>query len=425
LRNIYITIFFFCHFFVYGQQSFVISGDMGVEYDWNYLNRGSIYYNDEKKEDSTSYLKTNAKIDAGNPQYVFGRFDFNLDLENILNNKSNEKIENVNFLINELFIDINFFNWVYVRAGKQRINWGTGFSYNPSDFINPPKDPTGRINQKEGVNSLKVELITPYISVSTIGVVYDLFTSFGIGGKLSTSALIPHTDLNFIIYYSFNDNLKWGLSFSTTPFVKINYMESLAIWSEAGFWFKSNKYSPKENNYNGLTYYDMDKKNRDFYFGIVCGISYDIPYIRTHVMTEYYYIHDAYTKSEYSNIIKSISESSDSDDPLRQFVYAKSSVWLPEVSNYGLNCRHYFVMSISQPSLTQDVNIFTDSFGMGLDFLWNLYDLSFIMKGEISTSIIRNCTISLDVTWGYGEKNTEFYTLKNAVTLGLAFKMGF
>ncbi len=38
--------------------------------------------------------------------------------------------------VKELFIDFNFANTVYFRAGKQVLKWGTGYFWNPTDLIN-------------------------------------------------------------------------------------------------------------------------------------------------------------------------------------------------------------------------------------------------------------------------------------------------
>jgi hypothetical protein len=46
--------------------------------------------------------------------------------------------ENQNTLIGlkEVFVDFNIANTVYFRAGKQVLQWGTGFFWNPTDLIN-------------------------------------------------------------------------------------------------------------------------------------------------------------------------------------------------------------------------------------------------------------------------------------------------
>jgi hypothetical protein len=47
-------------------------------------------------------------------------------------------IENLDtaLLIKEVFVDFNFANTVYFRAGKQVLKWGTGYFWNPTDLIN-------------------------------------------------------------------------------------------------------------------------------------------------------------------------------------------------------------------------------------------------------------------------------------------------
>ncbi|MFH1563226.1 MAG: hypothetical protein ABIF11_07425 [Nitrospirota bacterium] len=50
---------------------------------------------------------------------------------------------------------------LYLLVGKQSIVWGTGFAWNPTNYINPPKDPTkpksSEIEEK-GVTAIKAEM---------------------------------------------------------------------------------------------------------------------------------------------------------------------------------------------------------------------------------------------------------------------------
>ncbi len=52
---------------------------------------------------------------------------------------------------NEAYLAHDFSGGASLLAGKKRIVWGAGFAFNPSDLINPAKDPTDPQNQRKGV----------------------------------------------------------------------------------------------------------------------------------------------------------------------------------------------------------------------------------------------------------------------------------
>ena len=65
------------------------------------------------------------------------------------------------FNLPEFFIDANFRNVVYVRAGKQVLQWGRCFLWNPTDFVNVEKKTFfQRMGHREGAYGVKMHI--PY-----------------------------------------------------------------------------------------------------------------------------------------------------------------------------------------------------------------------------------------------------------------------
>jgi hypothetical protein len=59
--------------------------------------------------------------------------------------------------INELYLHHELRSWLNVLVGKKRFVWGSGLAYNPTDLLNPPKDPTDPTYQRAGAWMARVE----------------------------------------------------------------------------------------------------------------------------------------------------------------------------------------------------------------------------------------------------------------------------
>jgi hypothetical protein len=120
-------------------------------------------------------------------EYVsLGLLDFSFKDAAQLDHGSGSTLESMSFAVNELYTDLNFGDLLYLRLGKQRLSWGAGFVFNPSDPVNPPKDPTSQRSVREGVPALKAEIIAKPVSLMTFAVLYDDYRETGYGAKLST-----------------------------------------------------------------------------------------------------------------------------------------------------------------------------------------------------------------------------------------------
>ena len=126
-------------------------------------------------------------------------------------------LESLAFTVNELYADLNFGDLLYLRLGKQRLSWGAGYVFNPSDPVNPPKNPTDQRAILDGVPALKAELIAKPVSLMAFAVLYDDFTQTGYGAKLSTSA-VKNSDLSVSGYWSPSQSWTAALNASTAPF---------------------------------------------------------------------------------------------------------------------------------------------------------------------------------------------------------------
>ncbi|HEY5282282.1 MAG TPA: hypothetical protein VIM14_05780, partial [Polyangia bacterium] len=145
----------------------------------------------------------------------------------------------------ELYLSLSPRPWLNVLVGKKRITWGAGFAFNPTDLINPPKDPTDPNYQRAGNWLARVELPFEKFTLSALFAPQALYTQSGLpyafvrypdyapatgsdtrdqtshyllAGRLY--ALLASTDVNLIYYFSnayqddFRNKSRLGLSLS-------------------------------------------------------------------------------------------------------------------------------------------------------------------------------------------------------------------
>jgi len=81
----------------------------------------------------------------------------------------------VNFELREVFADIDLYDTVFLRAGKQTINWGVGFFFSPANLINlervNPEDPEAELAGPVAVKAqlpIGTDNLTGYLLMSDI-----------------------------------------------------------------------------------------------------------------------------------------------------------------------------------------------------------------------------------------------------------------
>jgi hypothetical protein len=303
-------------------------------------------------------------------------------------------------LVNELYTDVNFGDLFFLRLGKQRLKWGAGFVYNPSDPVNPPKDPTATRAVREGVPALKAELITPVVSFTGFGVIFDQMRESGIGARVSSSALAG-SDLSLSAYWSSAESWTAALNTSIAPLYEVPGWDTLQLWLEGGLFGKA-RYA----SYAGGTQPGTWEGTQ---YSFLVGATATLPEIRTVVLAEYYHLSEGLGTSDLSAVYT-----------------APSPAWLAELARRpARQGKDYFFLSLTQPSITDSGDPVLDKIGLRASGLLSLTDLSFFVQAALITTFVTDSSVELGLTWASGGGGTEFGNSPTAISGSLTVRVYF
>jgi hypothetical protein len=142
--------------------------------------------------------------------------------------------------ISELYGSYSPWEQVNLTFGKKRVVWGPGMFSNPTDILNPPKDPTDPTQQRVGAWLARLELPSEHFTLTLVGAAQALSESGGVPSALLYHSrfdpandgqahlalaarlylLVADTDVNLIYYFTnryndlFEDKSRFGLTFS-------------------------------------------------------------------------------------------------------------------------------------------------------------------------------------------------------------------
>ena len=314
---------------------------------------------------------------------TLGLLDFTASDTAVLSHQTGATLETPTFVINELYTDLNYGDLFFLRLGKQRLKWGAGFVYNPSDPVNPPKDPTATRAIREGVPAAKAEIITSIVSLTAFGVFFDKVEESGVGGRISTSK-IPGTDLSVSGYWSNGESWTAALNASVAPLYEVPGWDTVQLWFEGGLAGKA-RYAAYAGGavpgaWDGVQY------------SFLVGASATLPVVRTMLIIEYYHLSEGLGTSD-----------------LQAVYSAPSAAWLAELARRpARQGKDYLFVSLTQPSITDSGDPVLDKIGLRGSGLVSLTDMSFFLQAGITTSFVEDSSVELGVSWAQGGSETEF-----------------
>ncbi len=397
--------------------SFALTGAVDPQLAYSIENVDSAY----ASSPGYSYSNANAfgqiegKLAFSHDYTSLGLLDFTLRDTALLSHLDGSTLESLALTVNELYADLNFGDTLYLRLGKQRLSWGAGYVFNPSDPVNPPKNPTDQRAILEGVPALKAEVIAKPVSLMTFAVLYDDFTQAGYGAKLSTSA-VKNSDLSLSGYWSPSQSWTAALNASTAPFYDFPGWDAIQLWFEGSVYDDARYEGYAAGSPAGAALTTADPGP---HYAALAGTSAQLPVVNTVALAEYYYISEGLSADELAAVYGALR----SPD---QLVKAASSAWYSELAlRPGRQGRDYLFASLSQPTITDTGDPVFDYIGLSATCLVNLEDASFYLSGDLALTFVKNTSIDLTVAWAQGGPDSEFGNAPTTLCLGLEVRVFF
>jgi hypothetical protein len=140
-----------------------------------------------------------------------------------------------------------------LRAGKQRIGWGSGFAWNPTDRLDPPKNPLNTSLEQEGVLAVRLDWVpAAWASVAVVGATTEAtprdvpFADPDVkrrdAAALRAQFLMKETDVALVASAGKNQRTLFGLDVARA------LGGALAVHAEAAFYEGAEMLPPREGS---------------------------------------------------------------------------------------------------------------------------------------------------------------------------------
>jgi hypothetical protein len=280
--------------------------------------------------------------------------------------------------VKEMFVDFNIANTVYFRAGKQVLQWGTGYFWNPTDLINIEHKSFGNLDAlREGVFGLRSDVVfSPRIHLYT-------FLNFNAVEDISNAALaarmeflVGSFEFAFSGWYKSTKIPVFGVDFTAPLFWSLN------LTGEASLSWGDNQ---DKMNTTGVIYSIRDRLVPKIDVGLSRTFdAFDVQ-DRISVNAEFFYNDSGY--DEYMFELLSL---------------ANRKVFFSGDYQPGFYGKYYAALFVT-------VNKFIVSdMTLALSGIGNFSDMSGIVMAALSYAPVNNFTVSLQLGSYVGADNREY-----------------
>ena len=347
--------------------------------------------------------------------------------------------------LDEAFLDVELSEYFFLKTGKQRVAWGTGFAWNPADAVNPPKNPQDPRRQKEGITSVKAVSSVGFLSITGI-LVPDVPASDprtgevtppkieNIAAAVRLAALLFDFDWSLSFRAAKDRRAVLGADFSGILFGEAEiHGEAAARQGSDKYYIKGGRFELRPDFKPDDLFQPAQTKvgSKEVFPKFVLGGNYTAP-TDTFILVEYYYNGEGYTKDEfrgYINYLKYYAGEYERDKSKIPLSFLPQGLSIPkkeEMLKYGLALftpgnlrRNYLFLNLTHP-IEEIVSLSARAL-WGIDDLIDSGYVSVMVSPSIDYTEINNVTFSLSGNAFIGDKEAEFGMVPNAfnITAGL------
>ena len=168
--------------------------------------------------------------------------------------------------LREMFIDTDINNTVFLRLGKQTVNWGVGRFFSPANLINiETLDPENPDEELAGPVALKAQIPIGLDNLTAYAIVDDINNGNSIALASRYEFLVANTEITLGGVYQFNN--PWSLMTTAVgSFGDVNWFSETVLQGNV-----NNKFIVEDNSQpSGL----IVRGTEDMYFSATLGGSY-------------------------------------------------------------------------------------------------------------------------------------------------------
>ncbi len=342
----------------------------------------------------------------------------------VTNGKTIGTVPLPNIEVFELFSDFSWNDTLYLRFGKQTINWGVGYFFSPANIMNLEAiDPLKPDTQLEGPVALRALYSLPGTQHGIWAyAVFDSTRMDPLDTALAAKAefVAGAWELGLGGYYKKDRPLR-GMISATGSLGQVSVFgeATLSRGSERSWVNAISAPSMLQPNYLSTR---TDKESA--FFSGTAGFRYSHSDSRISVMGQYLYDGEGYSDADRKD---RIAEARDNEAAIKAFLAAANpgtdvdSAFSRILKGLVLNSgRHYAAVSLSKSELVlKDLSL--SVFAMG-----NLSDFSGFVKPTLSYSFFTGMSASASASFALGFEDGEYVVLNDghAMSLSLSLTLG-
>lgn len=275
----------------------------------------------------------------------------------------------------QAYLDLFFGENQLYRIGRQKISWGSGFAWNPTNYVGIFKNRADLEALNPGVDAVNYEInwgntaITLVLRPPTDGVFW------GYAGKYSFQAW--NSDIAISVFQQETANA-FGLDYATSVGIFSPYIE---VASKTGKQF----YLANDGIGNYSTQY---RSSLERYLHGVLGANCNLPN-DVFLLLEYYYNQEGWSDQEFADYLANKEDLTENIDDF-----------------YGELRKNYLNFTVSKSEVIDDLDI-------GVTILYNLDDNSYQLTPKLEYQVGESTILKLMLNYHGGNPNSEFGPLGN------------
>lgn len=306
--------------------------------------------------------------------FVQGRIDYDFTIGPGARDLLGNPLSPVDLRLDQLWVAFDVAHLAYFTVGRQRIRWGAGRIWNPTDFLNQERrDSLDILDRRLGVDLIKVDIPIAAIGMNNyvIGSVRDAFAPATAGLALRSEIAFWTTELSVSAAFRLDEPIRLGADVSTGLWIFDVTAELAAMYGSQEVFYRG-----RFDTFRGLRPKPYLRDNEVLLSGVL-GLSADIPYWTQRELTvgvEYFYNGAGYRNP---NIYPWLLINGAFQPLYVGEHYAAAYAYMP--SPFGF-----------------------DPLSLGLTTVGNLSDLSFLTRTDVRYTFLTFIQLGLFVTYHYG-----------------------